>query len=204
MRSLTHGRAVSAFGRPGLAVATSFILVFGGCRSSAGDAAGPGATSRPAEQEPPLPPPRMTREVVERRAMTPPPALGELKPAAALAADQRQTFYPFAGPALARVERREGSVATVVAEAEVGRSAILLIDRRAGVVLDGRVLAAGPLSRGASYELYVLPPGGVRNEVTVTQLRPETEQERRDRGEVERRAGVTTSPFPFPTTRPTP
>ena len=204
MRDLTHGRAVRAFGWAGLAAA-GFILTPVGCRSDSGGATAdaPPATSRPAADEP-LPPPQMTREVVARRAITPPSALGDLRPAAVLPPQERKMFYPFSSPALARVERRDGGGTAVVVEAEVGRNAILLIDRRMGVIVDGRVLAAGPLSRTAAYELYVLPPGGVVNEATVTRIRPENEQERRDRAEAERKAAATTSPFPFAATRPNP
>ena len=194
MRVLTHGRAVTAFGLAGL------ILTAGGCRSdktetgpeartSGGVIEGPYAdpalapTSRPTT----LPTPRMTSEVVARRPLTPGGVLADLRPAGVLGQGERQLFYPFAAPAQCQVARRDaaGGPPARLVQVEVEQGQILLVDRRMGIMLDGTRLVPGPLARGAAYEVYVLPSGGVVNEATVTRVRPETDAERRQRGEAE-------------------
>ena len=62
-------------------------------------------------------------------------------------------------------------------EAETDPPQLLLISRREGIKLSGQVLRTGPLLDEAEYRVYVLPPGGVRNEVTQTTVRPATPAE---------------------------
>ena len=59
-------------------------------------------------------------------------------------------------------------------EAENDPPQLLLVSRREGIKLSGQVLRAGPLLDEAEYRVYLLPPGGVRNEVTQTTVRPAT------------------------------
>ena len=58
-----------------------------------------------------------------------------------------------------RADRRETLV-----EADVPGGALLRLSTDGGLVAGRRVLLAGPLDRGATHELYLLPPGGVANE----------------------------------------
>ena len=201
MRVLTHGRAVPAFGLAGLILTAALT---NGCRShddqtppgtdaqtSGGVIEGPFAdpSLAPASRPSTLPTPRMTSQVVARRPLTPGGVLADLKPAAVLGRDERQLFYPLAAPAQVRVVRRDaGGAAATLAQVEAGQGQILLLERRMGVMLGDARLVSGPLARDASYEVYVLPPGGVVNEATVTRVRPETDDERRQRGEAEKQA----------------
>ena len=122
--------------------------------------------------------PAMVRDTLVSQTLAPPAGLADLRPALVLATGQARAFHGFNGPALMRLDRREaGGGVTTLAEVEVNGGQIALLDRRLGVVLDGRRLVAGPLAGGATYELYALPPGGVLREATVTLTRPKTKED---------------------------
>ena len=66
----------------------------------------------------------------------------------------------------------------IVQEVEAGSGEVMVIDPVDGITLGNQVLLRGPLSDEAVYRLYALPPGGERNEVIRSTLRPSTPGER--------------------------
>ena len=140
---------------------------------------------------------------LRRETRTAPVRMGEgtgaITPAAVMEAQDLTRVYPLASPALVRIERqdRPGAERALVAEAEAESGDMLVLDRGQGIRLGGREVMAGPLVRSARYLVYVLPPGGVRQEASRTTIRPPTQAEieaamgaREAREEQERREAI--------------
>ena len=131
-----------------------------------------------------LPPPEMKSEVLGRTPLNVPAELANLRPVEVLEAGEAMTLYRAMGPLRLRVTRQDG---TTLSEVETQAGDVLVVDRRSGVKVDGKVVVAGPLEERSTYAIFALPTGGVRQEVTRSVIRPENEQEREARAQAERR-----------------
>lgn len=197
----------------GAAGTAGVVLLAGGCgtttqsspagpRGAGGD--GPGRTLPSGQDVQP-------QFESQRTEMRPGEGMGDIQPTLILQAEDLTLVFQLPSPALVEVRRVEGEEGVTVASAEGRQGQVVVVDRREGVRLGGQELQAGPLQRGATYELYVLPPGGVRHEVTRTTVRPPTLEEieaareaRLEREAAERRVTTRRSMGDAPTTGPSP
>lgn len=178
------------------------MLVAGGCHSTPEE---PPAEPRASEQD------VLPQYETARTQMRVEEGLDRIPPTLVMGADDMTLVFQLPSPARIEVRRVEGQGGVAVASAEGERGQMVVVDRREGVRLGGRALRNGPLQRRVVYELYVLPPGGVRQEVTRTTVRPPTPEEieaareaRLEREAAERGATQEPPPEEAPTTGPSP
>lgn len=118
-----------------------------------------------------------TRDV-ERSGFAVPPAVAELRPNVLLSPGEAFEALQLDFATLVRITTTgtNGDEVTL-AEFDSNHPQLLLVSREVGIKLGPDLVRRGPLDRDAEYAIYLLPQGGVRNEVTRTHRRPATPQE---------------------------
>lgn len=173
-----------------LAVVTAGLAGFGGVGGCNGTTEAPPPERLPEERD------VRPQFESEREGLRMGQGLDQFQPAAVLEQEDMTLVFPLPSAAQVQVHRVEAEQSVEVARAEGRQGQLLVVDRGEGVRLGDQRLRNGPLQRDRQYVLYVLPPGGVRQEVTRTTVRPPTREEieaareeREEREAEEREAG---------------
>ena len=137
------------------------------------------------------------------------PTDGELRPVAEMSPNADRLVWTVNGPQLLRLTQFAGKNESPLMDVPARAGQVLVMTRDTGIQLGDQTLRKTRLDDGIGYRLYVLPPGGIRNEATRTVTRVATEEEKaaaleklREQREAQEQNGKSSGATTQPSTKP--